>query len=189
MDPLDGQAGLSVGAGPVDLAVVLDPEAVEGHPHRGRPQLGRGGEQLLLPVLAGGQRNPGGGQRLELGRADMVGEQPQQLCRLGMGGQLVHRVGAKAEPVVVAEPVGLLQHPGDVVDRHRRVGDALGPAMAAHRGAADCLDLQIQRGDHRSYQYLPDLVGRLARLRRPPHQLSSLGESTAIDVPREVNVD
>jgi hypothetical protein len=37
-----------------------------------------------------------------------------------MGGQLVHRVGAKAQPVVAAEPVGLFQDPGDVVDRHRR---------------------------------------------------------------------
>jgi len=51
-------------------------------------------------------------KRLELGRADVVGEQPQDLCRLGMGGQLVHRISAKAEPVVVAEPPGLLQDPG-----------------------------------------------------------------------------
>jgi hypothetical protein len=38
-----------------------------------------------------------------------------------MGGHLVHRVGAEAEAMVVAEPVGLLQHPGDVLDRHGRV--------------------------------------------------------------------
>jgi hypothetical protein len=157
MRPLDGQAGLGKGAGPVDLPVVLDPEAVEGHPDRGRPQR-RGRRQHLLPVLADGQRHPGGGQGLELGRADLAGEQPQELWRLGMGGQLVHRVGAELEPVVVAEPVGLLQHPGDIVDRHRRVGNALGPAVAAHRGAAHHLDLQIQRGDHRAHQYQPDLA-------------------------------
>jgi hypothetical protein len=58
---------------PVDLPVVLDPEAVEGHPHRGCPQR-RGRRQHLLPVLADGQRHPGGGQGLELGRADMAGE-------------------------------------------------------------------------------------------------------------------
>jgi hypothetical protein len=53
---------------------VLDADAVERHPHGGRPQLG-GGRQQLLPVLADGQRHPCGGQRLELRRADMVGEQ------------------------------------------------------------------------------------------------------------------
>jgi hypothetical protein len=157
MHALDGPAGLGEGAGSVDLPVVLGADAVEGHPHRGRPQL-RGGRQQLLPVLVDGQRHPGGGQRLELGRADVVGEQPQHLRRLGMGGQLVHRVGAKAEPVVVAEPPGLLQHPGDVVDRHGRVGDALGPAVPAHGGTAHHLDLQIQHGDHRAHQYQPDLA-------------------------------
>jgi hypothetical protein len=80
--PLDSQAGFGVGAGPVDLAVVLDPEAVQGHPHRGRAQAG-GGRQHVLPVLADSQRHPGGGERLELGRADMVGEQPEQLRHLG----------------------------------------------------------------------------------------------------------
>jgi hypothetical protein len=34
----------------------------------------------------------------------VVGEQPQDMCRLGVGSQLVHRVGAEAKPVVVAEP-------------------------------------------------------------------------------------
>jgi hypothetical protein len=100
----------------------------------------------------------------------MVGEQPQDLGRLGVGGQLVHRVGAKAQPVVVAEPVGLLQHPGDLVDRHHRVGAALGPAVAAHRGAAHHLDLELEFGDHPGRQYLPALVAcqaTLGQLRRP----------------------
>jgi hypothetical protein len=51
---------------------------------------------------------PGGRQRLELGRADMVGEHPQQLRRLRVGGHLMHRVGTKVEPMVVTEPAGLL---------------------------------------------------------------------------------
>ena len=76
----------------------------------------------------------------------MVGEHPQHLRGLGMGGQLVHRVGAEAEPVVVTEPVGLLEDPSDVGDRHRRVGEALGPAVPAHGGAARHLDLEIQPG-------------------------------------------
>jgi hypothetical protein len=94
----------------------------------------------------------------------VVGEQPQDRRRLGVGGQLVHRVGAKAEPVVVAEPVGLLQHPGDVVDRHRLVGDTLGPAVAAHGGAAHHLDLQPELDGHRGRQYLPELVACQAGL-------------------------
>ena len=142
MHPLDGQAGFGVGAGPVDLAVVLDPEAVKGHPHRGRAQAG-GGRQHVLPVLADGQRHPGGGERLELGRADMVGEQPEQVRHLGVRSQLVHRVGAKAEPAVVARPVALLQDPGDVSERHGRVGYALGPAVPADGRATHHLDLQL----------------------------------------------
>jgi hypothetical protein len=172
MRPLDSLAGLGEGTGAVDLAVVLDPEAVEGHPHRGRPQAG-GRRQHLLPVLAGGQRHPGGGKGLELGRADVVGEQPQQLSRLGMGGQLVHRVGAESEHVVVAEPVDLLQHPGDVVDRHGRVGDALSPAVAAHRRAAHHLDVQPELHGHPGRQYLPALVACQATLPPPPSATSS----------------
>jgi hypothetical protein len=157
MRALDGQAGLGEGARAVDLAVVLSADAVEGHPDR-RGSQRRGGRQQLLPVLAGGQGHSGGGQGLELGRAHVVGEQPQQLHCLGVGGQLVHRVGAEAEPVLVAEPVGLLQHPGDLVDRHRRVGNALGPAVPAYRGAAHHLDLQPEFSAHPGRQYLPELV-------------------------------
>ena len=168
MRALDGQAGLGVGARAVDLAVVLDPEAVEGHPDRGRAQAGRGRQQLP-PVLAGGQGHPGGRQRFELGPADVVGEDPQELRRLGVGGQLVHRVGAKAEPVGVAELVGLLQHPGDLVDRHGRVGDALGPAVAAHGGAAHHLDLEPEFGDHPGASICPRWwpVRRLCPRRTP----------------------
>jgi len=168
MHPLDRQAGLGPGAWPVDLPVVLGADPLEGDPHRGGPQL-RGGRQHLPPVLTDGERHPGGGQRLELCRADMVGEQPQQLRCLGVGGHLMHRVGAKAEPVLVAEPVGLLQHPGDVTERHRLVGDALRPAVPAHRGAAHHLDLQIELGDHRGHQYPTELVDCQATLRRPLH--------------------
>jgi hypothetical protein len=108
MRALDGQAGLGEGARPVDLAVVLGADAVEGNPHRGGPQR-RGGREHLRPVLTGGQRHAGGGQRLELGRADVVGEQPQDLRGLGVGGDLVHRVGAEAQLVLVAKDVRLLE--------------------------------------------------------------------------------
>jgi hypothetical protein len=57
--------------------------------------------------------------------------------------------------------------PRHVLDRHRLVGDALGPAVPAHGGAAHHLDLQIQRGDHRVRQYLPELVGRQVSSRQP----------------------
>jgi len=183
MHPLDGQAGLSVGARPVDLPVMLDPKAVQGHPYRRRPQR-RGRRQQLLPVLADRQRRPGGGQRLELGRTDMLGEHPQQLRRLRVGGHLVHRVGAKAKPMVVAEPVGLLQHPGHVVDRHRRIGDALGPAVPAHHRAAHPPQPADPAWQPSGHQYLPDLAEHLAELPRPRHQ-PSIGKSTAVDVPKE----
>ena len=148
MHTLDGQAGLGRGAWPVDLAIVLVANPVEGDPYRGRPQPSCGHQQLL-PVLAGRQRHPGGCERLELGLAAMADEQPQNRCRLGMGGDLVHREGAEPKAVPITEAVGPLQHPGDVVDRHGPIGGALRPAMPTYRRAARHLDVQQEIGDHR----------------------------------------
>jgi hypothetical protein len=168
----DGQARLCIGAGPVHLAVVLGADAVEGNPHRGRPQV-RGGDQDVLPVLADGQRHPGSGERLELGRANMVSDQPQDLRRLGVGGHLMHRVGVEAKPVLVAEPVGLLQDRGDVAERHRLVGDALRPAMPADRGAAHHLDQQLDPRHHHGHEYHASRAEHQATSRRSPRQPSA----------------
>jgi hypothetical protein len=77
-----------------------------------------------------------GSARLELSRADMIAEQTQNLSCLGMGGDLVHRVGAEAGSVLVTESVGLLEHQGGLADRHRSVAVALRPAVSADGRAA-----------------------------------------------------
>jgi hypothetical protein len=154
VDPLDGQASFGEGARAVDLPVVLDPDAVEGDPHRGGPEL-RGGSQHVLPVLAQGERHTGGCQRLELGRADVVGEQPQELGRLRVGGDLMHRISAETKPVLVAEAVRLLQGPGHILDGHRRIVVALSPAVPADRRAAHHLELQEQLLGHAHPSRLP----------------------------------
>jgi hypothetical protein len=87
----------------------------------------------------------------------VVGEQPQNLRRLRVGGHLVHWVGIQAERVLVAESVDLLQHPGNLTNPHRLVAEPLRPAVLADRGAARHFDLHRQREDHRVHQYLPEL--------------------------------
>jgi nondiscriminating aspartyl-tRNA synthetase len=134
---------------------VLVRQPVERQPDRGGAEsLGR--SQYFAPVLAHGERHPGGRQRLELRSADMVRKEPKQLRRVRMGSHLVHGICPERQSPRVAEPVHPTKDRRDVGYGHGPVLPAPGPAVLAYGGTAHHFQLPV------------DYVGRPAYLAQSP---------------------